>query len=385
MNLYNQKLQLKLVLLVSAILIGVASLWYTDEFVSKLADEERKKVELWSKAMKELASMDVENSSKDFNMAINIISSNETVPIILVDNDSINRYRNLDSVKAEKPGYLEEQLAIMKEQHEPIPIYISDDHYQLLYYKKSTLLVKLQYYPIYQLGIISLFIIIAYLAFSSSRKAEQNYVWVGMAKETAHQLGTPLSSLLAWFEILKSQGADEATLKEIRQDVSRLETITERFSKIGSTPKLDEHNVVEILTNAVAYLKRRVSNRVHFSITTEDDTAMAMLNAPLFEWVIENLIRNAVDAMKGEGSIKINVTTNKQTVLIDIEDDGKGIAKTKQNAVFNPGYTTKKKGWGLGLSLVKRIVENYHQGNISVLKSEAGKGTTFRIVLKKNK
>ncbi|MCH7535190.1 MAG: HAMP domain-containing histidine kinase, partial [Bacteroidetes bacterium] len=259
----------------------------------------------------------------------------------------------------------------------------TEDYSQLLYYKKSTLLVQLQYYPFFQLGIISLFIIISYLAFSSSRKAEQNFVWVGMAKETAHQLGTPLSSLLAWLEILKDKGADESTLKEIRHDVQRLETITERFSKIGATPKLHEHNVKDVISNTVSYLKSRVSDKVTFSITAEDKNITALLNAPLFEWVIENLIRNAVDAMKGEGTIKIHITPGKGTVLIDIEDNGKGIPITKQKTVFNPGYSTKQKGWGLGLSLAKRIIENYHSSHISVFKSEPGKGTTFRIALKK--
>ncbi|NQY66549.1 MAG: HAMP domain-containing histidine kinase [Flavobacteriales bacterium] len=381
MNLYYKKLQWKLLLLVTAILIGVASLWYTNEFVTKLADEERRKVELWAKATKELASIDINDSSRDFNMAIEIISSNETVPIILVDeNDKIVSHRNLDSSKTDDPIYLANQLAIMKAHHAPISILITENYSQNLFYKKSTLLVRLQYYPILQLVIISLFIIISYLAFSSSRKAEQNYVWVGMAKETAHQLGTPLSSLLAWFEILKEQGADKETLKEIKQDVSRLETITERFSKIGATPKLEPHDVKTVISKTVDYLAKRVSNKVSFSIDSDEQNISANLNAPLFEWVLENLIRNAVDAMKGAGSIHIDISKNKEKVIIDLRDNGSGISRAKQKTVFNPGYTTKQKGWGLGLSLTKRIIENYHQGSICVLSSD-NEGTTFRIIL----
>ena len=291
---------------------------------------------------------------------------------------------NLDSLKVSEEGYLEEQLAIMKSEHEAIEVAIGEDYFQYIYYKNSYLLTQLKYFPYVQLGVISLFIIVSYLAFSWSRKAEQNQVCMGLAKETAHQLGTPLSSIMAWLEVLRSKSVDEETLKEFEKDVKRLETITERFSKIGSIPKLEARNLQEILSEAIRYMQSRVSKKVEFSDNLSD---FPDLNVPisisLFEWVIENLLSNAVDAMNGVGTIAIKVSDQTQFVYIDIIDSGKGMAKSMYKQIFQPGFTTKKRGWGLGLSLCKRIIENYHGGKIFVKGSEVGKGTTFRIVLKK--
>jgi signal transduction histidine kinase len=259
------------------------------------------------------------------------------------------------------------------------------DQRNYIFYKDSILLTQLRYYPTFQLIVVGLFLIVAYLAFSSSRNAEQNQVWIGMAKETAHQLGTPLSSLMAWVELMKLRGMDEETAVEVEKDISRLQTITERFSKIGSRPTLHKEALLPILENSVNYIKRRTSSKIEFAIKNMQNSDVKVpINIPLFEWVIENLCKNAVDAMENKGSITVCLTDQKQFVYIDISDTGKGMAKGKFKTVFKPGFTTKSRGWGLGLSLAKRIIENYHAGEIFVKSSEINKGTTFRIVLKKN-
>jgi len=246
------------------------------------------------------------------------------------------------------------------------------------------LLVKLRYYPFFQLAVIALFLVVSYLAFSSSRKAEQNQVWVGMAKETAHQLGTPLSSLIAWQEFLKMKGTDAAYTSEIEKDIQRLQTITDRFSKIGAAPALQKENVRDVLQHSIDYIRSRTSDKVSFSIsTTGADHVFAPMNVPLFEWVIENILKNSIDAVGGDGKIHITITDQHQFVYIDISDTGKGIPKSSYKTIFKPGYTTKKRGWGLGLSLSKRIIEDYHDGQIFVKSSDLNKGTTLRIVLKK--
>ena len=274
-------------------------------------------------------------------------------------------------------------IAEMRSQNTPIAISINNNETQYIFYKDSELLTQLKYYPFFQFGVIGLFILIAYYLFSTSRKSEQNQVWVGLAKETAHQLGTPLSSLMAWVEYLKLKNVDQATIDELSKDVNRLEIITERFSKIGSIPKLIDENVGEVLRSTAAYLQPRISKNViinfHFS---KEERILAPLNTSLFSWVIENLIKNAVDAMQGGGTIDIFMIDQKQFVYIDISDTGHGIPKSKQKTIFEPGFTTKKRGWGLGLSLTKRIIENYHNGKIFV-KQSSENGTVFRIVLKK--
>lgn len=309
-----------------------------------------------------------------------------SVPVIYTDSTrtTVIASGNVDSTKIKDPIFLSQTLALMASQNPPIEVEFGDQSKSYIFYQESTLLTQLKYYPYVMFTIIGLFLLVAYLLFSTARRVEQNQVWVGMAKETAHQLGTPLSSLIAWLEYLRSKGLDPETAGEIEKDVKRLETITERFSKIGSVPKLDAVDLVKVLDAAVNYMKLRTSKNVVFTIdTNHQKEVFAQLNVPLFEWVIENLIRNAVDAMDGNGSIAISLSDQTQFVYIDIADTGKGIPKSKYKTVFEPGYTTKQRGWGLGLSLTKRIIENYHAGKIFVKSSETDKGTTFRIVLNK--
>jgi len=383
-NIYTRKQRWKLALLLAALVIGITSLWYTNRLVEKLSDQEKKNVKLWAGAVRQLSEVTVEQG--DVSFALEVLRSNNTIPMILTDaNGNINSYRNLDSVKSLDDSWMAEQMQEMKSEQEPIQIVFGkDEEKNFVYYRDSMLIRQLRYYPYFQLAVISLFLIVSYLAFSSSRKAEQNQVWVGMAKETAHQLGTPLSSLMAWVEYLKMQGKKDAHLDEIEKDISRLNTITERFSKIGSAPSLKKENVTDVVQNSMNYIQSRSSSRVSFTLKNAiSHEVFAPMNIPLFEWVLENIFKNAVDAMTGEGAITINITDQQQFVYIDISDSGKGIQKSKFKTVFKPGYTSKSRGWGLGLSLSKRIVEEYHGGHIFVKSSELNKGTTFRIVLPK--
>jgi signal transduction histidine kinase len=290
--------------------------------------------------------------------------------------------RNLDSLKSLNQEYLHNQVIEMKTEHEPIEIHIGSIK-QYILYRDSDLLVRLRYYPYFQLGVIALFLLVSYLAFSNSRKAEQNQVWVGMAKETAHQLGTPLSSLVAWLEFLRMKGMSSDYTNEIEKDINRLQTITERFSKIGSAPSLTKVDVHEVMRHSVDYIRTRSSDKLIFELVEPSTQIFAPMNVPLFEWVIENILKNAIDAMSGNGKITITFTNQQQFVYIDIADTGKGIPKSSYKTIFKPGFTTKSRGWGLGLSLSKRIIEEYHDGQIFVKNSELNKGTTFRIVLKK--
>jgi signal transduction histidine kinase len=275
------------------------------------------------------------------------------------------------------------QLEKMKSETEPIEIELGDGIVQYVYYRNSTLLVQLTYYPYIQLGVILLFILVAYLAFSASRRAEQNQVWVGLSKETAHQLGTPISSLIGWVELLKEKHPDKKLVSELEKDAGRLEEITERFSKIGSKPILSNSNILEVLKESIAYLESRTSDQVIFTFDSDRQDYEVPINRVLFQWVVENLCKNSVDAMEGSGTIKISVSDQHKQVLIDFEDSGKGIPKNRQKTIFKPGFTTKRRGWGLGLSLAKRIIEIYHKGKIFVLHSEPGKGTVIRIILHK--
>ena len=361
----------------------MSSVWYTNVLMRKLAKEERKKIELWAEGMKHLASADSENT--DLNFVFQIVKNNETVPVILLDSaENIIYTRNLDSLRQTDTTYLKHELQIMKSENPAIKIQIDEFTTQYIYYKDSYLLTQLFYYPFIQLSVVFLFILIAYLAFSASRRAEQNQVWVGMSKETAHQLGTPISSLLAWVELLKLKEIDQKLIHEVDKDVKRLETITERFSKIGSTPKLENENIYNVLFKAANYIKTRSSDKIKFIYNfSENEQLLIPLNIPLFEWVIENLCKNAIDAMDGAGTISILIKVNQKNIFIDVSDTGKGIAKLKYKNLFNPGFKTKKRGWGLGLSHTKKIIEQYHKGKISVLDSQINIGTTFRIVLKK--
>ncbi len=381
LNIYSKKQIYKYLLLIAAILIGVLSLLYTNRLINKLSVEERKKVELWAEGMKRLTETD--NQNQDYNFIFKVIENNETIPVIVVDStENIIFYRNLDSLKVKNPKYLKSVLEEMKKNKKPIKIKISGNYYQTIYYEDSILLKQLFYYPFIELFVIFLFIFVAYLAFSSTRKAEQNQVWVGLSKETAHQLGTPISSLLAMIELLKMQDTDPQLISEINKDVKRLEKITERFSKIGASPKLENNNITETLKNSINYIKTRSSKKIKF-VFNDSNEIIIPHNVQLFEWIVENICKNSIDAMNGDGEIKIDIIDNYQHIYIDICDTGKGIAKSKFKAIFNPGYTTKKRGWGLGLSLTKRIIENYHKGKIFVKSSEINKGTCFRIVLKK--
>ncbi len=384
MNIYKKKQNWKLLLLILAMIIGVGSLWYTDYLITKLADEERKKVELWATAQKEIASVDL-NNNRDFAFLLKVIQNNETVPVIVVDSlDNYITSRNLDTGRIHNQRYFERNLQHMKEENDPIVIELPGNDRQYIYYDRSTILNYLQYYPFVQLSVILMFVLVSYFAFSWSRRAEQNQVWVGMSKETAHQLGTPTSSLIAWVELLKLKNADETVVMELEKDVKRLEKITDRFSKIGSKPVLKEENIVQTLENSLNYLRARAPKSISLNIIKEHENILVPLNIPRFEWVIENLCKNAMDAIIGNGSITLKIKDNARNIYIDIMDTGKGVSKSKQKAIFKPGYTTKKRGWGLGLSLTKRIIEEYHDGKIFVLHSEINKGTTFRIVLRKN-
>ncbi len=304
-----------------------------------------------------------------------------SVPVIVTDSTQqhIIRFGNIDPLISQSDSSMNVLLASMRKGNAPIAVELPNQGKQFIYYEDSQVLKQLQMFPVFQLILIGVFLFIAYLIFSTFRKAEQNQVWVGMAKETAHQLGTPLSSLMAWTSLLESQGVDETTLKELNKDIERLNTITDRFSKIGSVPDLHELPIEEVVKSSFEYLQNRVSTRVAISFEQNADGALVRVNIPLFGWVIENLVKNAVDAMDGEGKLHIAVFTEAGTPCIEISDTGKGIPKNKWKTVFQPGFTTKKRGWGLGLSLVKRIIENYHNGRIYVKHSEVGKGTTFRI------
>jgi two-component system, sporulation sensor kinase D len=306
------------------------------------------------------------------------------VPVIYTDSSKtiILATGNIDSLKINTQQKLEETIHLMEQHNTPIMIDLGEGSKNYIFYEQSPLLTQLKYYPYVQFGVIGIFLLIAYILFSISRKAEQDQVWVGMSKETAHQLGTPLSSLMAWIEYLKGNGTDEMVVTEMNRDVNRLNMITERFSKIGSQPTLQDEDVCLVVKNAMDYLKKRTSKNVNYILEIPDSEIHAQMSTPLFEWVIENICKNAVDAMDGKGEFKVTIIDIPEGVAIDLADTGKGIPKSKHKSVFKPGFTTKKRGWGLGLSLCKRIIEKYHDGKIFVLHSDE-KGTTFRIVLKR--
>lgn len=381
MYTYENKIWWKRFFFIAALLIGAFSLWYTDSLVKVLASEEDKKIKLWANATRLLI-----KGEGDINFLLDIAKDNTTIPIILIDDKgNINATKNLDSTHVSDTAYLMEQLEIMKEQHEPIkiPYDETNNRFNYLYYKNSFILSQLKSYPIIQLTLIAFFALLSYFTLSASRRAEQNQVWVGMSKETAHQLGTPISSLKEWINLLRETEKEnqEELLVELDNDVRRLELITERFSKIGSDPVLKPENLDLVIENSLQYLNARTSSKVDLSVSILKPGNWANINIPLFDWVIENLCKNAIDAMEGKGKIVVQLNHDEKHVYIDITDNGKGIPKSKFKTVFKPGFTTKKRGWGLGLSLVKRIVESYHNGSIYVRHSELGKGTTFRIVL----
>ncbi len=317
-----------------------------------------------------------------------VVINSASVPVIITDSTMKNiiTYGNINSAKIQNPKYQEKTINAMIDENMPIMINLTGQGKRYILYRDSSLLIQLRFYPYIQLAIISLFLVIAYLLFNTARRSEQNQVWVGLAKETAHQLGTPLSSMMAWVELMKMEGQDNEVVREIEKDVQRLETITERFSKIGSMANLDEENVVKIIYDSVDYIKSRISKNIKFIINQpENSIIIAPINLNLFEWVIENICKNAVDAMSGIGTINLEVVEDEKHVIIDISDTGKGIQRSKFKTIFNPGVTSKKRGWGLGLSLSKRIIETYHSGRIFVKTSTPNKGTTFRIILNKSR
>ena len=397
MDIYSKKQKWKFALIGFAVIIGISSLFVTNTLVKELKTEERKKIELWAQATKHLVSLTGEG---DYSLAIKVISENNNIPAILVDAcDSILENRNFQNFTKTDSffinlgiitpqiidnKFLRSELNEIKESgDEPIEINIIGDK-QWIYYKDSALLNRLRFYPIYQLGFIGLFMFIAYFMFSASRRSEQNKVWAGMAKETAHQIGTPLSSLMAWTELLKEKEGTEQMVAEMEKDIKRLETITERFSKIGSKSELQKRDIVSLVSQSIEYLKARMPVNTEFDIQVPAKEIIIPLNSVLFEWVIENLVTNAVDAMKGKGKISVSITEEENKIVINISDTGDGIDRSIIKNIFKPGVTSKKRGWGLGLSLSKRIIEEYHKGSIFVMKSEKGKGTTFTIRLPKN-
>lgn len=393
MNITETKKRWKIGLLTFAGIIGLSSLIYTNVLVKKLQNQEKEKIQLRLEATKQLVkATDTTDSQFIVFLFDYIINKNNTALIIADSNDVILQTRGLDSTKTLNqeiepnkkfdPDYFADQLDEMKSQHDPIVYEVFPGEKQYIYYKDSSILTQLKIYPYLQLTIIAIFLIASYIAFSSSRKSEQNRVWVGMAKETAHQLGTPISSLMAWMEHLKEKYAkdDQSSFDEMEHDIQRLELVADRFSKIGSTPQLKLENVLQVVEHGIEYIQKRSPSRIIYEING-DDSIEAKLNPSLFDWVIENLCKNAVNAIGTDGKISIFIRQHKKKVYIDITDTGVGIPKSKFETVFEPGYTTRKRGWGLGLSLVKRIIENYHYGEIFVKESSVGKGTTFRIIL----
>lgn len=363
-----------------AIFIVVASLLFANKLVNELAQEERHKIEIWAEATRLIAT---EESNSDMNLILHILQSNSTIPVILYD-ASLDSYiaNNIKLPTSNSDEFLKSKVESFKHKHEPI---VLEELNQYLYYDDSYTLKQLSMYPYIQLSVMFVFIALAFFALSSSLKSEQNRVWMGLSKETAHQLGTPISSLLAWIELLRIKGVEPDLLLEVDKDLNRLEMITERFSKIGSKADVKLVDLRVVVDNALLYMERRISNRVNIKTCYPDNYLMVSLNEPLFEWVIENIIKNATDAMAGEGTIVLSMFAKNNKIVLDIEDSGRGIPKSKFKKIFSPGYTTKARGWGLGLSLVKRIVEVYHKGKIFVKNSEIGQGTTFRIVMRKMK
>ncbi len=382
----SQFLNWRTALAAIAIAIVTGTVFYSNYLSKKIAADERKKVNVWVQSLKTRVNTTDQSA---LELTTIITSENTEIPIIGTDekDNPIGEYLNVDSSKIKADSnYLRKKVAEFKSQHDAIKVEISKDplYINKYYYGDSSLLKEVRYYPIIQLIIVALFIFITLITVSTRNKSTQNQVWAGMAKETAHQLGTPLSSLQGWVEMLKDNPQSEKIATEMAKDVNRLKLVSDRFGKIGSTPQLEEKNVLAQIESMVAYIKRRAPDKVHFGINSFNETNItAMINAPLFDWVIENLLKNALDAMEGKGSISLNIKNETTTIVIDVTDTGKGISKQHITNVFKPGFTTKKRGWGLGLSLSKRIIEQYHKGELFVKSSEPGKGTIFRIVLKK--
>ncbi|MDN3688053.1 sensor histidine kinase [Cyclobacterium jeungdonense] len=382
LDLYQNRGKVKWGVFAFSIIIGLGSIYYTNTLVEELKIREKRQVDLYAEAL-EYASVNSDNLTFIFQV---IIQENKSIPVITVNADGEPiEYKNVqfrkNSTEAEKRDQLFEELAAMKNLYEPIRL--SDDAF--IFYRNSDLLTRLQYYPYVQLSVILVFGVLAYAFFNQSKVAEQNRLWAGLTKETAHQLGTPLASLMAWVDYLKNSPVfeeNQEVITELEKDTRKLSMVTERFSNIGSTPVIKAENVYQVVDDAISYLRPRISSKVSMELNSHAENIYAQMNRSLFEWVIENICKNAVDAMKGQGAIRINIVKESEKyVFIDISDTGKGMEKKMFTKVFNPGFTTRQRGWGLGLTLAKRIIEGYHNGRVFVNASELGKGTTFRIVL----
>jgi len=368
------------IIVISSFIIISLILGNTYTFFQNFKAEERNKMKTWSLAQKELSK--TQDLNTDIELPLAILSSNTTTPMINVYSDGSLNPRNINEVKAKDSLYLLKLIKQFKEENDPIEISYKGKVFSTVYYGNSPLLNKLKYYPLALLLIILLFGAVVYFFYRSSKIAEQNKLWTGMAKETAHQIGTPLSSLVGWAEILKTENINPDYIFEIEKDIDRLQTITERFSKIGSAPTLKIMDIVAVTKSSYEYLRSRSSKLINFEIVIPENEILVNLNEQLFSWTIENLVKNAIDAMKGKGDLRLELIQLESQVFIQISDTGKGISKSSFTKIFEPGYTTKKRGWGLGLSLAKRIIEDYHNGRIKVLNSEIGKGTTIQIMLK---
>lgn len=366
----------RLIIVVSALTIIVTSLLFTNNVAENIAEAEKQKMQIWAEATEQLLG---EGYS---DLAFFIIEQNNSIPVIVVDKEgNVITYRNIEPPKVDREKFFEKEVQRISKLHEPIVIEIGQEEDQYLYYDNSLILKSLKYYPILQGVLIIMFLTLLIWAFRVEKKREEEKVWVGLSKETAHQLGTPISSLAAWQEILKATVPSQ-TVEEMGKDVDRLKTIAERFSKVGSAPKLEMRDIREVVEASVRYMKGRTSQRVVYEINDNAETRKVMISEPLIQWVLENLSKNAVDAMEGEGRLTFNILNEDGKVVVEVSDTGKGMEKKMYKRIFEPGFTTKKRGWGLGLSLAKRIVTEYHKGRIFVKQSEVGRGTTFRIELR---
>ncbi len=382
MEWINRTRTIKFILIIIAILLGVASLFFSNYLVRDLAREESTRMEIWTEAMRTFNNAD---EGTDLSLVLTVIRGNSNIPVIVLDNKGgIDSYSNVRIQSSDTLGYLMQRAAVMREAGHIIRMDMNEPgEYYDVCYDDSMMLKRLEVYPYVQFGVFVVFLAVALFALLSMKRSEQNRVWVGLSKETAHQLGTPISSLMAWTEILRTTYPDDELIPEMNKDVRRLEIIAERFSKIGSLPETTPENLGEALQRVVDYISRRTSEHVAITLHQPERPVMVRMCSPLFEWVIENLCKNAIDAMNGEGKIDIHVAQTDERVYIDVEDTGKGIQKSHFSDVFSPGFTTKKRGWGLGLSLAKRIIESYHKGRIYVKHSELNKGTVFRIELRR--
>jgi len=381
MNLPDERSFNRWFIIISCLVVIVLVLWNTSIFFQRLKEDERAKMNIWAQAQEELSNAP---EDADLSLILEILNNNTTIPIVHTDeNGEVAHTTNLDPAILEDTSNITTYLEDLKEENEPIIIDLGEGQVQYLYYGNSPALNKLKYYPIGLTLIGFLFIGVVYFFYTTTKSSEQNKLWAGMAKETAHQIGTPLSSLIGWTEILKTENINPSYVEEMEKDIDRLRTITERFSKIGSAPNLKETDIVASTKDTFEYLQARSSKLIDFSIRAPRQPIWVMLNEQLYSWTIENLVKNAIDAMRGRGELQIEIKQDMKQAHIYITDTGKGIDKNKYKLIFEPGQTSKKRGWGLGLSLARRIIEEYHKGKIKVARSEIGKGTTFQISLKK--